>query len=102
MTEEVYKPFERTLIVLWLFLNDLFTDCFFIDPNSAVEDIANTMERTSSSIRLLIPNFYSYSYDGSGDRYISDGGSDMYDTGNKVNLCANVCKMINSCSYRSC
>ena len=38
----------------------------------------------SSDITSLIDNFFNYGFDSSSNNEISDGGNDMYDTGNKV------------------
>jgi len=38
-------------------------------------------------ITTLVPNWNNYNYDvGTTSNHISDGGSDMFDTGNKVNV----------------
>ena len=50
-------------------------------------NINGSIARRIANIRNAVPNFFDYSYDGArGTRgnAINDGGSDMYDTGNKV------------------
>ena len=49
--------------------------------------LINNIDTASSFIRQTISNWYNYRYDaGLSNNYISDGGFDMFDSGNKVNF----------------
>ena len=47
--------------------------------------LMNSILNASSFIKLIIPNWYDYSYDARfSNNYILDGGFDMFDNGNQV------------------
>jgi len=51
-----------------------------------ITTILTALNSSAANIRSAIPGFYLYTYDYSGvQNHISDGGRDMFDTGNKVN-----------------
>ena len=72
----------------------------FLDSNQAIiEQITDRFEGSTSTLRGLVPNFYSYNYDG-GNLNIGDGGNDMYDTGNRVSrFCLDVLLFFDSFSH---
>lgn len=74
-------PLDRRCLFLFLFSIGYIT-------NDDMRNLALGFNRTAYSMRSLVYSFYSYSYDFSGSvqNNIGDGGSDMFDDGNKVNL----------------
>jgi len=52
---------------------------------SGLEEKVVNLIKQYGGITTLLPNWYNYNYDvGTSNNYILDGGSDMFDTGNKV------------------
>ena len=50
-----------------------------------IESILAALNASAPAIRRAVPQFYSYTYDFNViQNHISDGGSDMFDTGNNV------------------
>ena len=63
----------------------LYNDLFL----AYIMNINGSIEQRIANIRNAVPNFHSYLYDGANGThgtYITDGGSDMYDTGNVVSV----------------
>ena len=50
----------------------------------------SAIQRVSTSITDVIPDWYEYDYDGDDLTSIGDGGIDMFDDGNRVLLCHNL------------
>lgn len=49
-----------------------------------LSDVLSNLNSGFETITALVPNRYTFSYDGA-QNYISDGGNDMYDDGNRIN-----------------
>ncbi|XP_076821125.1 uncharacterized protein LOC143467033 isoform X3 [Clavelina lepadiformis] len=54
------------------------------NERNGLQRIAESITSVAPNLVNLIQDFFMYSYDGSDNSYINDGGSDMYDNGNKV------------------
>jgi len=62
----------------------LFTLFSEIDTGSIVEQLMQAVSGNAASITSAVSNFKNYAYDCTSNNCISDGGGDIYDTGNKV------------------